>query len=261
MELFGSRKKTNVNNVNNVLKIMIRNNIIKNNIKNNAIRNNIIRHNLQIKNKIISVEEPKIICVGQPKTGTKTLRQIFLQLGKKVSGYPLCFLKNNSDCTTIDNIPIDTNNFFNNIGYLDKNLEMFDFFHDVPYSFNYELIDKKYPGSKFILTIRDEEEWFKSLFHYQNLPLPETSPRKIINVIYHHETIMNEHKDEVIGLYRKYNNDVITYFKNTPKKLLIIDLCDKNKNEPDIIQKICRFTKLIIPTNFVFPHINAQKYN
>ena len=251
MYVFGN-KQTNTNNTNTIVKVAIRNTMIQNNIKNNAIRNSVIRHNSQIKNKII--------CVGQPKTGTKTLKKIFEQLGKKGSGAPQCFLRNNNDYTTINNIPIDTNNFFNNISYLDKHLEMFDFFHDVPYSFNYELIDKKYPDSKFILTIRDEEDWFKSLFHYQNLPLPEASPRKIINAIYHHEIIMSEHKAEVIELYRKYNNDVITYFTDTPEKLLIIDLCDKNKNEPDIIQKISGFTKLVIPGNFVFPHENNQKY-
>lgn len=84
--------------------------------------------------------------------------------------------------------------------------------------------------------------------------------RSFLNVIYHHEIIMTEHKEEVIELYRKYNNDVITYFKDTPEKLLIIDLCDKNKNETEIIQKISDFTKLVIPGNFVFPHENHQKY-
>jgi hypothetical protein len=86
------------------------------------------------------------------------------------------------------------------------------------------------------------------------------SPKKIFNVIYHHEIILEEHKEEVIGLYRKYNNDVIAYFKNTPEKLLIINLCDKTKNETDIIQKICQFTTLKTPNNFVFPHVNSQKY-
>ena len=202
----------------------------------------------------------KIICVGQPKTGTKTLKHIFQQLGKKVNDDPLCRLKytGNDFIQINNNILIDTNNFFNNIDYLDKNLKMFDFFHDIPYSFNYELIDKKYPNSKFILTIRDEEEWFKSLFHYQHIP--GASTKKILNVIYHHEIIFIEHKEEVIKLYRKYNNDVITYFKNTPEKLLIINLCDKSKNETEIIQKICRFTKLNTNNKFVFPHVNSQIY-
>jgi hypothetical protein len=258
MQLCGSRKT----NLNNVLKIMIRNNFIN---KNNAIRNSVIRHNLQIKNKIIEnkiienkIIENKIICLGQPKTGTKTLKQIFVQLGKKASGDPLCFLRNNSDYTTVNDIPIDTNNFFNNISYLQKNLEMFDFFHDVPYSFNYELIDKQYPDSKYILTIRDEEDWFKSLINYQHIP--NMSSCSLLNVIYHHEIIMEEHKNEVIELYRKYNNDVITYFKDVPEKLLIINLCDKTKNNTEIIQKITDFTKLVIPMNFVFPHVNSQKY-
>ena len=245
-------------NINNSVKMAI-NNIIKQNIiKQNIIKQNIIKQKLLINNNIIN---DKIICVGQPKTGTKTLKSILKKLGKTVSGDPLCFLNNNnSDYTTIDGITINTDNFFNNIGYLHKNLEMFDFFHDVPYSFNYELIDKKYSNSKFILTIRDEEEWFKSLFYYQRLPLPVGSPKKIINVIYHHEIILEEYKEEVIELYRKYNNDVITYFKNTPEKLLIINLCDKNKCETDIIQKICDFTNLNTPNNFVFPHANSQKY-
>jgi hypothetical protein len=200
----------------------------------------------------------KIICVGQPKTGTKTLKQIFEQLGKKVSGDPQCFIKNNIEYVTVNNIPIDTNNFFNNISYLDKNLEMFDFFHDVPYSFNYELIDKQYPDSKFILTIRHEEDWFTSLINYQYKP--NASSKCLLNAIYHHEIILNEHKEEVIELYRKYNNDIITYFKDIPEKLLIINLCDKNKNKYDIIQKISGFTNLKISNNFVFPHTNSQKY-
>ena len=247
MKLLNSRKtKTN-----NILKLRIIHNIIKQNIiKQNIIKQNIINHNLMINNKII--------CVGQAKTGTKTLKRIFEQLGKKTSGDPLCFLKNNSDYITINDVHIDTDNFFNNIGYLHKNLEMFDFFHDVPYSFNYELIDKQYPDSKFILTIRDEEEWFKSLFYYQLLPNAITF--SILNIVFHHEIILEEHKEEVIGLYRKYNNDVITYFKDTPEKLLIINLCDKNENKLMIIQKICDFTNLITPNNFVFPHENSQKY-
>lgn len=253
MQLFGSRKT----NINDVLKIMIRKNIIKQHIiKQNIIKQNIIEQNIIKQNVPIN----KIICVGQPKTGTKTLKQIFVQLGRKASDDPLCFLRNNSDYTTVNNIPIDTNNFFNNISYLQKNLEMFDFFHDVPYSFNYELIDKKYPNSKFILTIRDEEEWFKSLFHYQHLKQPVASPKKILNVIYHHEIIFIENKEEVIKLYRKYNNDVITYFKKTPEKLLIINLCDKSKNESEISKKICRFTNLNTNNNFVFPHENSQIY-
>jgi hypothetical protein len=184
---------------------------------------------------------PKIICVGQPKTGTKTLAEIFTLLGIKVSSNPNIYK-------------------INNISYLQKNLEIFDFFHDIPYSFNYELIDKQYPDSKFILTIRDENDWFKSLINYQHIP--NMSSCYLLNVMYHHEIILNEHKEDVIDLYQKYNNDVITYFKNTPEKLLIINLCDKNKNknETDIIQKICQFTNLKTPNNFVLPHVNSQTY-
>jgi len=236
----------------------VKNNIIKNNIiKNNIIKNNIIKNDI-IKNKL----QDKVVCVGQPKTGTKTLAEIFRCLGKKVSINPNYYTNKNNN--VIDhliinnNIVIPTTNFFNNISYLQDNLNQFDFFHDIPYSFNYKLIDNQYPESKYIFTIRDENEWFNSILHYQYVH--QFKCHKYLNILYHHSIIKEEHKEKIIELYKKYNNDVITYFNDKPDKLLIINICDKNKNENKIIESICKFINVNIPENFVFPHANSQNY-
>jgi|688.fasta_scaffold82482_4 hypothetical protein len=163
----------------------------------------------------------KIICVGQLKTGTKTLAAIFNHLNYKVSGNPHNVVikkpKGYIETMKIDNTFIDLNKFFNNINYLHDNLKNFDFFHDVPYSFNYKLINEQYPDTKFIFTIRDENDWFNSLLHYQKIYVN----KNIINILYHQYIILEEHKAAVINLYRKYNADIIAYFKDKPDKLLI----------------------------------------
>jgi len=204
----------------------------------------------------------KIICVGQPKTGTKTLATIFYNLNYKVSGNPYNVVikkpKGYIETMKIDNAFIDLNKFFNNINYLHDNLKNFDFFHDVPYSFNYKLINEQYPDTKFILTTRDENDWFNSLLRYQQIP--HFVNKNLLNILYGEYVILEEHKPKVIGLYRKYNADVIAYFKDKPDKLLIINVCEKNKDKRLILDQIGSFTGNEIPSGFIFPHANAQLY-
>ena len=78
--------------------------------------------------------------------------------------------------------------------------------------------------------------------------------------MYGEYVILEEHKPKVIDLYRKYNSDVIAYFKDKPDKLLIINVCQKNKDERLILDKIGSFTGNEIPSDFIFPHANAQLY-
>jgi hypothetical protein len=204
----------------------------------------------------------KIICVGQNKTGTLTLTHIFKELKYKVSGDPYNVVikkpKGYIETMQIDNAFIDLNNFFNNISYLYDNLNMFDFFHDMPYLFNYKLINEQYPDSKFILTTRDENDWFKSLLEYTKRP--NMFNKNLLNIMYGEYVILEEHKPKVIDLYRKYNADVITYFKDKPDKLLIINLCEKNKDERLILDQIGSFIGKEIPSDFIFPYINKGTY-
>ena len=79
----------------------------------------------------------KIFGIGLSRTGTLSLTEALKELGYRTVHYP----------------PIPK--FFK---YIDEN----DAFTDITVSCNYKILDKKYLGSKFILTIRDKESWLKS---------------------------------------------------------------------------------------------------
>ena len=192
----------------------------------------------------------KYICVGQPKTATKTMAKIFEILGFKVNSNPLCF--NDTD----DFILLDNNvSYYINDTILQcyNNIEMFEAFHDYPYSFNYEYINNTFPDSKFILTIRDSEKWFNSLINYQYIQ--GASNKNLLKKIYGYEVILLENKTEIIFKYDEYNTNIIKYFKDTPDKLLIVDLTKDNIN----LENLSKFLNKNI--NFEIPHENKQTYN
>ncbi|PAU75366.1 hypothetical protein CK501_16570 [Halovibrio salipaludis] len=121
-------------------------------------------------------------------------------------------------------------------------------FQDVPFSCPelFKYLDKYYPGSKFILTIRDDEDqWYKSItrFHAKRYGSHGKTPtaedlkcaryvRKgfMYNTVKLHGTSDDDPYNEEImkAHYRKHNSDVYEYFKNRPNDLLVINVSDKN---------------------------------
>lgn len=99
----------------------------------------------------------KFFCIGRNKTGTTSLMKAFEDLGFIVGDqhaaevlYDQYFFKNEFE-------PI--------VAYC-KSAEVFQ---DVPFSYLNTLrhIDKAYPGSKFILTVRDDaEQWYRSITRF-----------------------------------------------------------------------------------------------
>ena len=100
----------------------------------------------------------KIFCIGLNKTRTTSLHNMFHKFGYKINNQHKAermldqYISNNFD------------------GYL-KYCELFDFFQDVPFSLpkTYEILEKKFPNAKFILSVRnDSETWVNSLIKYHN---------------------------------------------------------------------------------------------
>jgi len=96
-----------------------------------------------------------------------------------------------------------------------------------------------FPEARFILTIRDENTWIESLSNHRLLQTGKDV----------------ENKEDIILRYKKYNNDVINYFKNTNQlnKLLIMDI-----TKGDGYDKLCSFLNLPI-LNESFPHKKNKK--
>jgi len=97
---------------------------------------------------------------------------------------------------------------------------------DLPITILYKELDRVYPGSKFILTVRDETEWLNSVQRHwkhaynkfrsawDNDPFSHFIHKEIYGRRdFHTETFLNR--------YRQHNAEVIEYFKDRPSDLLV----------------------------------------
>jgi len=101
----------------------------------------------------------KVICVGFPKTGTKSLSKALCMLGySNIYDY----LEN------VDYFFYEYIDVFKSKMALEKVLDEYekrnpDAIIDMPPSFFFEEFHKRFPDAKIILTVRKEDAWFKSL--------------------------------------------------------------------------------------------------
>jgi hypothetical protein len=197
----------------------------------------------------------KIICIGKNKTGTTSLASYFKNLGFEVApqkdAEQLIFDWHKEEYQSI-------------IDYVRHNGQ---FFQDVPFSLvgTYKILDKSFPNSKFILTVRDSpSEWYNSLVNFHsklwgNGKVPTKKDLQQADYRYHgyaweafsraNKTPEDDlyNKDILIHQYETHNREVIDYFRDRPEKLLIVNLKD-----PEASQKLATYlslknTKEIIP--------------
>lgn len=112
-------------------------------------------------------------------------------------------------------------------------LEQYYALSDLPIPLLYRELDRAYPGSKFILTIRNETDWIKSV---EKLWSYEHNPTRYLWDIYpfsnHIHTMMYGQKEfnreVMLSRYRQHNAEVREYFWGR-EDLLILDmeLCGK----------------------------------
>ena len=131
-------------------------------------------------------------------------------------------------------------------------LEKFYALSDLPFPVMFGQLDKAYPGSKFVLTMRDEGAWLNSVERHFNPKFNkfaanwESDPftSRIHNTIYG-----QKHFDREVFLrrYRQHNADVLHYFKNRPDDLLVM-----NMSLGDGWKELCGFLKMPVP-NMEYP--------
>lgn len=176
--------------------------------------------------------KPKIFCIGMNKTGTTTLRDTMAEFGYRIGRQR------------------EAENLFPSWEAGDyepiiRYCRSAQFFQDVPFSYPgmYRILDAAYPGSRFILTERDDaEQWYRSItrFHAKmfgkdgRIPTREDlkaaryvapgqvdrSNRAVFGTPeddpYHHDTL--------VSVYERHNADVRSYFEERPNDLLIINV-------------------------------------
>ncbi|MBL8002779.1 MAG: hypothetical protein JNL05_12550 [Flavobacteriales bacterium] len=200
----------------------------------------------------------KIFCIGRNKTGTTSLQKAFQDLGYVVGDQRAAELLYDEHYFQRDFHPI--------IDYC----RTAQVFQDVPFScpYLYVALDQAFPGSKFILSVRDSpEQWYDSAvrFHaklWGTNGLPPTA-EQLRNAMYVRKgwaanlfriwgTPEEEpyQKDIAIGHYERHNAAVREYFKFRTADLLVLNLA-----EPGSYQKFIEFLGVVSPFD-TFPWEN-----
>jgi len=200
----------------------------------------------------------KIFCIGRNKTGTTSIQKALYDLGFRVG--------NQREAELLSNFYFE-GNYEPIIDYCKK----YQAFQDVPFSWpeTYKYLDKAFPNSKFILTVRDSsEQWYQSYVKFQskifkNGNVPTWEDLRNTEYVYKGWAFNNRKKlynlseeDDpyaksiLIQHYEKHNNDVIDYFKDRKDDLLILNLADK-----DSYKLLCTFLRIKSYKNN-FPWLN-----
>lgn len=183
----------------------------------------------------------KIFGIGLSRTGTKSLTSALEILGFKISHYP-CDKKTYKELTTGQyNLSI---------------LKKYDGMTDITASPFFPHLDSLFPGSKFILTLREKEAWLKSMqSYYSSKPLPNILPdllyerkiRRFLRAAVYGSYTFN--RERMAYVYDAHLKNVRQYFKKKEKQLLEIHITAGEGWE-----KLCPFLERPVPPN-PFPRI------
>ena len=176
----------------------------------------------------------RYFCIGRNKTGTTSLKVAFEQLGFVVGRQRTAKLLADEDY------------FAGRFDRILRYCETAEVFQDAPFSYpdTYREVDRAFPGSKFILTVRDNpEQWYQSLvsFHAKRFGRNGKPPTiddiralesggdiqgMSINFMKVHGTPENDlyNREITIAHYEKFNREVMDYFRNRPEDLLVINV-------------------------------------
>lgn len=179
------------------------------------------------------MKQTKVFGVGLQKTGTSTLGKMLATLGYKIeeeTDYDLvdCLLKEDLES-------------------IKQRVEEFDAFEDNPWPVVFKELDEWYPGSKFILTVRDESNWIGSITKHFGTNKSE------FRDWYYGEGAPVGNEDLYLKKYKAHNDSVKEYFASRKQDLLILDF-EKGHGW----KEICEFLGEEAPQMDV-PHLNKNK--
>jgi Sulfotransferase domain len=201
----------------------------------------------------------KVFCIGSNKTGTTSLeaflKSLGFALGDQAAGELLVH-----DWAVRNFEPIIA---------LARSAEAHQ---DIPFSlpFTFIALDQAFPGSKFILSVRnDAEQWYHSLTGYHEMVIgkgrrPTADDLKdcpyrykgwlfeVMQLIYGVSEQAPYEKSLLITQYENHNRTVAEYFRSRPESLLIVNLEEENAAE-----RIMDFLSLPYAGE-TMPHLNRS---
>ncbi len=153
---------------------------------------------------------PKIICIGFQKTGTTSLAAALSGLGINVGDvHGKVYNGVNWKAGDVDKQVLDITL---------AELEQLEAIQDSPCVFLHQELDAAFPGSKFILTIRNTDSWLES---YRKFFKDKCNPFQ--RWMYKIDQFSGN-EDHFRKVYNDKNAEIIDYFKDRPNDFLILDM-------------------------------------
>ncbi|MEA2600151.1 MAG: hypothetical protein QOF89_1143 [Acidobacteriota bacterium] len=182
----------------------------------------------------------KVFGLGLSKTGTSSLGEALNVLGIRTVHYP-------SDESTFECL--------RNGHYRLPILEEYQGAVDIPVAPFYAQLDAEYPGSRFVLTVRDPQAWLRSVeLHWELMmdwwhryPDFKRFQEFISACVY---GSIGFSPDRFLHVYEAHRQNVERYFRDRPGDLLVLDICGGEGWE-----KLCPFLGADVPDT-PFPHAN-----
>lgn len=173
---------------------------------------------------------PKVFIIGFHKTGTSSLAAALGTLGYRVTG---------------PNGVRDPDIARNVLALAHDLVTRFDAFQDNPWPIVYREMDESYPGSKFVLMLRDPQAWMASMVRH--FGLEETPMRRWIYGV----GCPQGNEAVYLARFERHNAEVQEHFAGRPEDLLVVDLA-----AGDGWLRLCPFLGKPVP-DVPFPHLNS----
>ncbi|MBI1246212.1 sulfotransferase family protein [bacterium] len=180
----------------------------------------------------------KVFCIGMSKTGTKSLSTALNIIGIQT----LHWLPESEVIEQLEAGDLRL-----------KVLEDKDGLTDVIGIRWFKELDRQYAGSKFLLTVREKEDWLASIANFW----PYDDPYKREHAHYYYRIsvfgCLDYHRDHFWDVYLEHVRNVREYFADRPDQLLEIDVCGGEGWE-----KLCPFLNVKVP-GAPFPHLHQRR--
>lgn len=174
----------------------------------------------------------KVFGIGFHKTGTTSLKAALEMLGYRVTGPNFVDDEDVAESVLAKALAV---------------APQFNAFQDNPWPILYREMDQAFPGSKFILTIRHEAEWYASALRQFGA---RTTPMR--RFIYGAGSPLGN-EASYRARYRSHNEAVLQYFAARPADFLLMNI-----TRGDGWDLLCSFLGCEAPSH-PFPYKNAGK--
>ncbi|MCB9103908.1 MAG: hypothetical protein H6633_06640 [Anaerolineales bacterium] len=184
----------------------------------------------------------KIFCIGLSKTGTSSLNDALEILGYRAVHFP--FMSYRKGRLVLNPTHVAEN----------------DAFSDTPVANCFEYLDRTYPNSKFIYTVRDKQSWLRSCEKHYRL-----KPQKLALIYQHFKWVhlqlslyrtLNFEPRQFSRAYERHDAKIREHFGNS-NRLLVLNIIDGQGWD-----KLCPFLgKAILEKPFPRSNVTAAKLN